>query len=153
MKKIIALFPICLLLAMPLLPGQIPEDGPLRERLESMKVAFITEKLALSPEQSQAFWPVYNEYQDEREALRRKARPNRSLAQMSDGDIKAMLAQQLETEAKLLDLRRTYFDRLQEVITIRQVALLQQAERDFNKQVVERLLEMRRRRNNRGGRG
>lgn len=150
MKKIIALLPICLLLALPLLPGQIPEDGPMRERLEAMKVAFITEKLALSPEQSQAFWPVYNEYQEKRETLRSEARPKRTLAQMNDSDIKAMLDKQLETEVKLLDLRRTYFDRLQEVITVRQVALLQQAERDFNKQIVERLLEMRRRRNNRG---
>lgn len=122
----------------------------MRERLEAMKVAFITEKLALSPEQSQAFWPVYNEYQEKREALRSEARPKRTLAQMNDSDIKAMLDKQLETEVKLLDLRRTYFDRLQEVITVRQVALLQQAERDFNKQVVERLLEIRRRRNNRG---
>lgn len=149
MKKIIVLIPIYLFLVMPLTSGQIPKDGPLRERLESMKIAFITEKLALSPEQSQVFWPVYNEFQEKQEALRREARPSRTLEQMSDRDIKAMLEKQLETEADLLQLRRTYMVRLQEVITIRQVALLQKAERDFNKQVVERLLEMRRR-NNRG---
>jgi len=115
-----------------------------------MKVGFITEKLALTPEQSQGFWPVYNEFQEKQETLRREARPQRRLAQMNDNEIQAMLNKQLDAEAKLLELRRTYMVRLQDVITIRQVALLQQAERDFNKQVVERLLEMRRRRNKRG---
>jgi len=150
MKRILALIPICVFLVMPLLPGQILPDGPPRERLEAMKVGFITEKLALTPEQSQGFWPVYNEFQEKQETLRREARPQRRLAQMNDNEIQAMLNKQLDAEAKLLELRRTYMVRLQDVITIRQVALLQQAERDFNKQVVERLLEMRRRRNKRG---
>ena len=129
----------------------IDPDNPLPGRLEAMKVAFITEKLRLSPEQSQQFWPVYNQYQDRRQELRQEGRPDRSLESMSEAELKNQILQSFAVEEKIIQLKRDYFVRFQEVITIRQIALLNQAEQEFNKQVVERLLELRRRRTNRGG--
>ena len=34
-----------------------------KENIEAQKVAFITSKLNLTTEESQKFWPVYNEYE------------------------------------------------------------------------------------------
>ena len=42
-----------------------------RERIESMKIGFITDKLSLSTEEAQKFWPVYNEYQAKQEKIRK----------------------------------------------------------------------------------
>ena len=33
-------------------------NGPAAQRIRSMRVAFITDKLQLTPEQSQQFWPL-----------------------------------------------------------------------------------------------
>ena len=36
------------------------------EKFKSQKIAFITEKLNLTPKEAQEFWPVYNEFEKQR---------------------------------------------------------------------------------------
>jgi len=135
-----------MLLGLPAAQAQLEPDLPLTDRMKAMKVAFITEKIGLTPEQSQGFWPVYEEFQNKQRDIRRNNRPGKNINQMSDVELEKHLYQNLDNEAQLLALKRTYLERFQEVISIRQIALLQKAERDFNRQVVERLLELRKRR-------
>jgi hypothetical protein len=146
MKKLLSILVSCTLLALPAAQAQLEPDLPLTDRMKAMKVAFITEKIGLTPEQSQGFWPVYEEFQNKQRDIRQANRPGKNINQMSDVELEKYLYQNLENEAQLLELKRTYLERFQEVITIRQIALLQRAERDFNRQVVERLLELRKRR-------
>ena len=41
-----------------------------QERLESEKIAFLTNEMSLTPKEAQAFWPIYNQAQKEqREAI------------------------------------------------------------------------------------
>ena len=42
-----------------------------REKIESMKVTFLNNKMNLTPEEAQKFWPVYNQYKNEVKALRK----------------------------------------------------------------------------------
>ena len=42
------------------------------ERLEALKIAFITKELNLSPEEAQRFWPVYNNYSQELKKVRQE---------------------------------------------------------------------------------
>ncbi|MCC8062709.1 MAG: periplasmic heavy metal sensor [Rikenellaceae bacterium] len=59
-----------------------PPDGPEGpqgkpghgEEIRNMKIAFFTDALQLSPEQSQKFWPVYNQYWDARREVGKKRR-------------------------------------------------------------------------------
>lgn len=39
------------------------------DKFKSQKIAFITEKLQLTPTEAQAFWPVYNEFSNKRQAI------------------------------------------------------------------------------------
>ncbi len=41
-------------------------------RLEALKVAYITQQLALTPEEAQNFWPVYNKYFSEIKTARQE---------------------------------------------------------------------------------
>ena len=45
------------------------------QRIEAIKVAFITKKLDLTTEEAQKFWPVYNNYQKELMVLMRNLLP------------------------------------------------------------------------------
>src|SRR4051812_43224233 len=61
--------------------GPPPPDGPgptpqQMEKIKTMKIGFLTERLNLSPEEAKSFWPVYNKYQDEIEVLRKAHREN-----------------------------------------------------------------------------
>lgn len=144
MKKIIItslLFSLCL---GSLWSQEQRPSGELRQRLEAMKVAFITEKIGLSPEQAQQFWPLYNDYQDQQKAVRQKYKPQKRLQLMSDAELKTHLLNSLEQEAELLTLKRTFFETAQSSISIRQIVLLREAEKEFNKEVLRRMVERQR---------
>ncbi|KAA9327603.1 hypothetical protein F0P96_16625 [Hymenobacter busanensis] len=115
---------------------------PRSERLEAARVAYITEKLALTTDQSQRFWPLYNEFTDKRRSLRKQARGemrNQDVATMSDKDLRESINNQFAMRQSELNLEKEYLDKFQKVITLRQVALLYQAERDFTKELLKRL--------------
>jgi hypothetical protein len=135
---------LLLLLALPIL--SYAQDGRLRGRIEAMKVAFITEKTGLSPEQAQQFWPMYNEYQDAQKAIRNKYPVNRNIEQLSDEALEAQMLRNFEREQELLDLKKTYFEKMQAVISLRQIALLNMAEQEFNKEVLRRMMNLQQRR-------
>jgi hypothetical protein len=120
-------------------------DGPRTERLESARVAYLTDKLALTPEQSQRFWPVYKEYTEKRRNLRREGGGLRGkdLSVMTDKEIKTAMERQFAVRQSELNLDKEYADKFQKVISLRQVAQLHRAEREFTRALIRRLDERR----------
>ena len=64
MKK---LFSVLVLLCWLAHPAESQGGGSFKQRpglatIESMKTAFIIQRLNMSPEESQKFWPIYNQY-------------------------------------------------------------------------------------------
>ena len=65
-----------------------------RERIKTLKIAFITEKLELTETEAQKFWPIYNAHETNNDALRQQSRQNRKdadLESMSEADAKSMI--------------------------------------------------------------
>lgn len=115
---------------------------PRMDRLENARIAYITDKLALTPEQAQRFWPVFNEFTDKRRELRRQTRFNllrQDFSAMSDKDIRAALDDQFKLRQGEINLEKEYVEKFSKVISLRQVAQLMQAERDFTKELIQRL--------------
>ena len=96
-----------------------------REKIQALKVAFITQKLHLSPSEAEKFWPVYNQYDNEITQLRATKR---------DGDV-------LENEEKLLDIRKKYKPSFEKILGSERLNDLYNAERDFRKVLIQRLKE------------
>ena len=63
--------------------GWAQKDRPMRDKVESFKVGFLTEKLKLTSDEAKIFWPVYNKYQEELEVLRKSRRENLVNAKMN----------------------------------------------------------------------
>src|SRR4051812_21621428 len=79
-----------------------------REDIEAQKVAFITQKLNLTPEEAQKFWPVYNQYQDKIQELRKKRRQEGKTAKenfdaLSDKELEQLIDNDLAMKQKELD--------------------------------------------------
>lgn len=129
----------------------IPEGSPLAQRVEAIKIAFITEKLQLTPRESQEFWPIYNEYQDEQKKIRKSYRFSDSFETMTDKQAEQMLNDHLEMEQRLLDLKGDYIKRMRSAIPVRKVAMLGRVENEFRKELVKRLRELQMNRRRRGG--
>lgn len=123
-------------------------DRPGREKLESARIALITERLNLSPETAQKFWPIYNQLDDEEMVLRREEmQMRRSLSpdQLSDAEAQSKLDQYFLLKEKQLVLEKQAAEEYQKVLTARQVLQLFKAEADFRRMVLEKMGERGRR--------
>lgn len=124
-------------------PGQPGQPGGRRlNQLDNAKIAFITSRLTLSQDQAQRFWPVYNEFSSKRRDFNRAARLLRRDASnqgLSDAQLRDNFNQDFALRQQQLNLEKEYFERLQKVLTLRQVAQLYQADRDFTKEVLKRV--------------
>ena len=69
MKKTIILIVVMLMTTIGFSQGQKTNA---QEKLQAARIALITERLGLTPEQAQQFWPIYNEYAEQRRSLHRE---------------------------------------------------------------------------------
>lgn len=134
MRKITFLFTLVLGL-LPLLNWAQPRK--FEDRVESLRIAFFTEKLQLTPEESKNFWPLFNEFQDKEKTIRKTYQNDTSLELMSDAEAEKLIENSFEMEEKLLQLKKEYYGKMRKVLPVRKIALLSRIERQFK----ERLLE------------
>jgi hypothetical protein len=119
-----------------------------KDEIEALKVAFITKRLNLSPDEARVFWPVYNQYQNEIQALRKKNRielkdAKENFESLSDKDIEKLIDNEIVFKQNELDLLKKYQPQLKKTLSIRKVALLYKAEEDFKKELLKRIRENR----------
>lgn len=122
--------------------GRLAQPGSRLNQLDNARIAFLTGRLTLSQDQAQRFWPVYNEFTAKRRELNRSVRQARlalANAGLSDAQLRDNFNQEFALRQQLLTLDKDYFERLQKVLSLRQVAQLYQAERDFTKEVLQRV--------------
>ncbi|KYP14173.1 hypothetical protein, partial [Flavihumibacter sp. CACIAM 22H1] len=100
------------------------------ERLEALKVAYLTKKLSLTSEEAQKFWPVYNEYMDELKKVRADSR---------GGD-------ELKREEKLLEVRKKYQTSFSKALSPERANQFFKAEKEFYSYVQKELQERRQQR-------
>jgi membrane-associated HD superfamily phosphohydrolase len=113
------------------------------DKIESARIALITERLELTPEQAEKFWPLYREYTERRQELRKQFLDARHQIkkdhEISDEESKKLIDKGLELKEKQLALDRDYADKFNRVITARQLLQLRKAEDDFRQMLLERL--------------
>ncbi|WP_405414214.1 hypothetical protein [Maribacter sp. Asnod1-A12] len=127
--------------------GQRNQDW---EKINTLKVAFITEKLSLNTKEAQEFWPVYNEYQEKRNALRKKGLQEiknkiKDAASLTEKEAQKLLAlhMQIEEEEEVLD--NSFLKNVSTVISAKKTLLLLRSEEEFKRQLMKQY------RQNKGG--
>lgn len=111
-----------------------------RESVESAKVAFLSDKMALSPEQAQRFWPLYKEYETKRrEIMHTRLHKGQDLDNLNDQELRAMVDNMFDRRQQELDLEKDYHTKYQRVITPKQIVLLYRSEHEFTKLLLKRL--------------
>ncbi len=115
-----------------------------REKVKAMKVGFITEQLDLTVEESQKFWPVYNEFEGKREKIReeqhdlmRKFKQNsETLTEVELNKMAEDIVAKEQAEAKLV---QEYLLRFKAVLPVKKVVALYAAEKQFNNHLLKQL--------------
>ena len=105
--------------AQPKTPNDAETLEKKKEKIEAMKVAYLTNELELTVEESQAFWPVYNELQDKEIELRsNQLKTFKDLEDdvMSDEAIEKMIYSMADAGINIAELRKSYLDDFIKVI-------------------------------------
>ena len=110
----------------------------MKERIKTQKIAFITDKLDLSSEEAQVFWPIYNEYETTTEQiksvdLREIKQKMRQNPNPSDKEASQLLEQLISAENKMHNAKLKLVSDLKKVISPLKIIKLKAAEEAFNK--------------------
>ena len=139
MKKILI---IALLLSGITVLGQNTGQQDARSKLEAARIALITDRLGLTPEQAQQFWPIYNEYAEQRRLIQqefRDARKGLDMNKLTDEQGRSLMKVRMDGKQRQLNLETKYGDRLMDVINTRQLMALKKAEDDFRAMIIRRI--------------
>jgi hypothetical protein len=101
-------------------------------KIEALKIAYLTNKLALSPEEAQKFWPVYNKYMEEIRTTRLDAREKKQ--------------NEIVTDEKILTIRKKYSVEFGKVLSSEKVNTFFKAEKEFGNYLQKEIIERRQQR-------
>lgn len=106
------------------------------EAIESRRIAFLTEKMSLTPEEARQFWPVYNEYNRKRDELtadHRRKWADANVSEMSNDQAGRYAEELITFMERNAAIKREYHEKLKRILPAKKIALLYEAERDFNR--------------------
>lgn len=112
-----------------------------RERIKTLQIAYITQKVKLTPAQAEKFWPVYNAYEREKLQLR-KEYGEKYLAEHPSStrmDAREAVNANIEFKEQELALLKRYKDELLKTISEEQLAELYKAEAGFRQMLIQEL--------------
>ena len=122
------------------------QDSPQnrRDKIENLKIAFITSELDLTNEEAEKFWPIYNE-------MEQKLRKNRKERKRLNDDIKAnyetyseielknKLNEVFTTETEETSIKKEYTRKIAEVIGYKKATKLLSLEQRFKRELLNRV--------------
>jgi hypothetical protein len=133
------------LCAQPQQAPQGPPQGNKEDRIEALRIAYISQQLNLTPPEAQKFWPVYNDYKENLKTLRQNFKPG------AGGELTA--EQQLDFEQKKLDLKKKFKPQFEGALGKDKVNQLYNLEKQFHDKLQQMREERRQQKGNQQGPG
>ncbi len=124
------------------------DDKDRDDKIEALKVGFITKELNLTTSEAEKFWPVYNEMDAKMKELRQSCRKiNQDLKdseeKITNDDAKKKLNTLFENDQKELDLKKEYSEKFIKIIGEKRTLKLLSLEHEFRRVLLERLKDRR----------
>ncbi len=116
------------------------------ERVQALKVAFITKALNLTSDEAEKFWPIYNLYQDKREAVRKQLqldykKVREQADQLTPEELQKIADEEVSLKVQDAALISEMNSKLKNVLPPKKLAQLYVAEEDFKKELIRILTE------------
>ena len=127
-------------------PGMRGNPQQKREKIKTYKIAFITEKLNLTPEEAEKFWPLYNAHMEEMDELQKSkfesiSDKKKNVSEITNEEAQTVIDEILENEQKILDLKIDFKNKLKPILPAKKILRLFDAEREFRMELMKRLSE------------
>jgi len=117
-------------------------DNDWKEKIMSEKIAFLTMEMNITPEEAQAFWPVYNQVEQEKDAaLEQVIKSYKALSTAVEQNAKTekLLEAYLEAQKNLRKVDNEAPEKYKAVLSAEKVAKLYVAEEKFRRQHIRKL--------------
>jgi hypothetical protein len=109
------------------------------ERMQAARIAYITTRISLKTEQAEKFWPLFNSFTESREAsMRAMGDLSKGVESMTEEEAKSRIQQKLQIQLKLVQDEKIFVAEAAKVLTYKQLLLLQNIAKDFNRHLYER---------------
>lgn len=113
-------------------------NDEIKDRIRAAEIAYLSQKLDLTPDEAQKFWPLYNQYTKEVELLiaeRRNRLGNNKQQQQAEhqanvGD------NELKYDQRMLDIKTHYNKEFQKVLPATKAGSVFRSEREFRNQLI-----------------
>lgn len=117
-----------------------------REKIKALKVAYLTEQLALTSSEAEKFWPIYNAFDKEQHELRYKQRYEIMKSIKEKGEIEGMdekeaeklITLKLATDKQLYESQKEFIQKIKGVISYKKIIKLQMAEMEFGRKLIRK---------------
>lgn len=125
---------------------EIQTKSDKEQEIKSQKIAFFTDKIGLTPEEAQVFWPIYNNYW---------AKKNRIIAErkdkmtyfadhsnaMSNAEMINYADQYIRFEMELSELLNEYHTKFKKILPIEKVMKIYLADYEFKTYLLKKIRE------------
>jgi hypothetical protein len=114
-----------------------------RDKIDALRVSFINQKVNFTSQETQLFWPLYDEYNDKLENARKSFRQqyikNTDFTALTDKEAEAYINAELALKQREYELYKEYFEKFKKVLPIKKVALIRRAEEEFKKELIKNI--------------
>jgi hypothetical protein len=148
MKQVVFCLSLILLTAANLMAQPDPDemDETRRNKIETLKRAYISEKLELTVAEAEKFWPIYNEFDVSKSANRKEMRKlNKKLKEGTATDKEVLsLIDEINLKRKTeIDLEAKFIRDVMPVLGAKKVMKLTQVQKDFQRELMKKIKERR----------
>ena len=121
--------------------GFAQETNP-AQQVQSIRKDVYTRTLNLSTDESNRFWPVFDEMQAKLNEINKKTRIerqniNQNYNTLTDAQMERAVDNLLDLQQQSLDIQKKYYQKFKKVIPIKKVALMPKAKREFEKELLK----------------
>lgn len=111
------------------------------EKIKAEKISYFTSKLDLTPEEAQAFWPVYNEYEKKKFAIQRQIHefermPDEKFASLTDNETEKLTEKYIHSFEEQASLLKEYNKQFQKILPRKKVLLMYRTENEFRSHLI-----------------
>ena len=143
MKTIISCLFLCLTLGF---SSFAQEKNESREKIKALKIAYLTEQLALTSNEAEKFWPIYNAFdkgqhdlRDKRRLEMRKSFKNQGgINEINEREAERLINLKLATDEQLQESEKEFIQKITGIISYKKIIKLQIAEMEFGRKLLKK---------------
>jgi len=120
------------------------KDQPAHKYVTSEKIAFFTEKIGLTPDEAEKFWPIYNTYWKKKNAIIEERQNKMSyysnhIKELSNSQMENLADDYIRQEVQKAQLLQEYHEKFKKILPIEKVMKIYKADYQFKAYLLKKI--------------